>query len=208
MAVAVFFCFVLFCLFLFFFCCLFVFYYYFHILFTSVLTPRVIQNHITRVFIYKSRFKLWKKNELVLFHFLIFLAVLYIERVFVLIWHRLSPWLFHEYLWFFTLYSCRFSLKFNSNLHTTIHCFLFLHFRGTSHIAESRLSTGKAGFTPKNKEKKKKKKKKRIDVAIRLVKTWFWFISYLFSYITVSYIWNHSYTIKKCIHKFQYQETS
>ena len=62
-----------------FFVCLFVvfFYYYFYFLFTSLLTQRVIQDHIKQVFIYKSTFILWEK-KLVLFHFLIFLAVLYI----------------------------------------------------------------------------------------------------------------------------------
>ena len=89
-------------------------------------------------------------------------------RVFVLIWHGLSPWLFHEYHWFFTPYSSSFLIKYNSNIHTTltwkhkitqavnvtIHCFFFLHLRGTSHIAGSCLSIGKAGGYSKDQDKK------------------------------------------------------
>ena len=66
-------------------------------------------------------------------------------------------------------YSCSFLLKFNSNLHSTltwkhkithavnvtIHCFFFLHFRGTNHIAGSRLSIGKAGVYSKEQGKKR-----------------------------------------------------
>ena len=61
-------------------------------------------------------------------------------------------------------------LKYNSNLHTTltwkhkitqavnvtIHCFFFLHFRGTNHIAGSCLSIGKAGVYSKEQDLKKK----------------------------------------------------
>ena len=123
-----------------FFVCLFVclfFFYYFYFLFTSLLTPRVIQNQITRVFIYKPRFKLEKKRISFVSFFNISGCFIY-YRVFVLIWHELSPWLFYEYHWFFTLYSCSFLLKFNSNsycilltwkkkithaVNVTIHCF-------------------------------------------------------------------------------------
>ena len=130
MAVAVFFCL---------FVCLFVFYYYFYYLFTSLLTPRVIQNHIARVFIYKSRFKLWKKKRIGFVSFFNISGCPIYYRVFVLIWHGLSPWLFHEYHWFFALYSCSFLLKFSSNsycittftrkhkithaVNATMHCF-------------------------------------------------------------------------------------
>ena len=127
------------CLFvyLFLFVCLFVcflfFYYYFYFLFTSLLTPRVIQNHITQVFIYKSRFKLWGKKKKKRISFVSFFNIsgcLIYYRVFVLIWYGLSPWLFHEYHWFFTLYSCSFLLKFNFNSY----CILLSHENTKSHM--------------------------------------------------------------------------
>ena len=121
------------CLFVFFVFCLFVFvcffYYYFYLLFTSLLTPRVIQNHITWVFIYKSRFKLGKRRISFVSFFNISGSLIY-YRVFVLIWQGLSPWLFCEYHWFFTLYSCSFLLKFNSNSY----CILLLHGNTKSHM--------------------------------------------------------------------------
>ena len=127
MAVAGFFLFLFFCLFV----CLFVFFtIIFYFLFTSLLTPRVIQNHITRVFIYKSRFKLWKKKRISFVSFFNISGCLIHYRVFVLIWHGLSPWLFYEYHWFFTLYSCSFLLKFNSNSY----CILLSHGNTKSHM--------------------------------------------------------------------------
>ena len=148
------------------------------------------------MFIYKSRFKVSKKKLSFVSFFNITGCLIYIERVFVLIWHSvspwwlfheyhwyyrvfvliwhgLSPWLSHEYYWFFTLYSCSFLLKFNSNLHTTltwkhkithavnvtIYIAFFIHFRGTNHIGGSRLSIGKAGVNSKEQDKKKKKQK-------------------------------------------------
>ena len=74
-------------------------YYYFYFLFTSLLTPRVIQNHITRVFIYKSSFKPWKKKKELIGSFVSVFNIsgcLIYYRVFVLIWHGLSPRLFYE----------------------------------------------------------------------------------------------------------------
>ena len=108
----------------------FFFYYYFYFLFTSLLTPKVIKNHLTWVFIYKSRFKLWGKKRISFVSFFNISGCLIYYRVSVLIWHGLSPWLFYEYHWFFTLYSCSFLLKCNSNSY----CILLLHGNTKSHM--------------------------------------------------------------------------
>ena len=50
--------------------------------------------------------------------------------------------------------------KITQAVNVTIHCFFFLHLRGTNHIAGSRLSIGKAGGYSKEQDKKKKKKKR------------------------------------------------
>ena len=48
--------------------------------------------------------------------------------------------------------------KITQAVKVTIHCFFFLHLRGTNHIAGNRLSIGKAGGYSKEQDKKKKKK--------------------------------------------------
>ena len=153
-----------FCLFV---CCFF--YYYFYFLFTSLLTQRVIQDHIKQVFIYKSTFILWEE-KLVLFHFLIFLAVLYIMEC--LFWFDMYQG--HD-CFMSTIGSLHFTAAVSClNLiliptayyhmetqnYTCCKCnytlLFFLHFRGTNHIAGSYLSIGKAGVYSKEQDLKKK----------------------------------------------------
>ena len=142
------------------------FYFYFYFLFTSLLTPRVIQNHITRVFICKVSFKLEKK--LVLFHFLIFLAVLYIiECLFWFDMHLVHDCFVSTILHFtaavsslnLTLIPTAYYFHIETQNHTCCkrNCTL-LYFYISEELMTSQEVTypsEKQGFTPKNKTKKR-----------------------------------------------------